>query len=387
LTLLRHARLATSDVVDLLIAGGCVAAVTARGELDWTGSLVQTHDLAGRWVVPGLVDAHVHATGGGGERGFATRVPRVEPAAFAQAGVTSVIGLLGTDCVTRTIRELVATTYALREQGLSAWCFTGGYQVPPPTLTGSVKDDIVFVDPIIGVGELALSDHRSSQPTLDELLRIASDAYVAGLTAKKAGLVHLHLGDGERGLDLLRRALTVSELPGRVWQPTHLNRNPTLWAESKALAAAGGKLPWFDVTAFPASDLDGALSAADAVCEWRAAGLPWERLTLSSDGGGCLPVLVDGEMVKMGVGSSGTLLETLRELVLTREVSLADALALMSANPARAAMLAGKGTLAVGADADLVVLDEHLQVDAVMARGAWLVQGGALTTRGHGVFA
>ena len=52
---------------------------------------------------------------------------------------------------------------------------------------------------MIGIGELALSDHRSSQPTRDELLRIASDAHVAGMISGKAGIVHLHLGDGERG--------------------------------------------------------------------------------------------------------------------------------------------------------------------------------------------
>ena len=70
---------------------------------------------------------------------------------------------------------------------------------PPVTFTGSVRDDIVFLDPVIGVGELALSDHRSSQPTQDELLRIASDAHVAGMISGKAGILHLHLGDGERG--------------------------------------------------------------------------------------------------------------------------------------------------------------------------------------------
>lgn len=389
LTLLRHARLASDEVVDLLVAAGRIAAIGALadrvGQRAPLGGLVRSVDLEGRRVLPGLVDAHVHVTGGGGERGFSTRVPRVDIDHFARAGVTSVIGVMGTDCVTRTMREVVAQTYALREAGLSAWCYTGGYQVPPPTLTGSVRDDVVYIDPIIGVGELALSDHRSSQPTLEELLRVASDAYVAGLTARKAGILHAHLGDGERGLDLIRRALEVSEIPARVWQPTHLNRNPTLWEEAKALALTGAKI-WYDVTAFPEADLDGALSAADAVCQWRAAGLSFDRLTVSSDGGGCLPVFVDGEMVKMGVGSSETLLAMVRELV-TRDVSLADAIALVATNPARAAMLPNKGVIAVGADADLLITDDTLQVHALMARGDWLVQDGALTARGRGVFA
>jgi len=37
----------------------------------------------------------------------------------------------------------------------------------------------LHVDRILGVGELALSDHRSKPADVDELLRIASEAHVA----------------------------------------------------------------------------------------------------------------------------------------------------------------------------------------------------------------
>ena len=176
------------------------------------------------WPSRAGVEVCAHVTGGGGESGFKSRVPPVPLSAFTSAGVTSVVGVLGTDDTTRDTRGLLAQTRALREEGIGAWCHTGGYHVPPVTLTGSVRDDIVYLDPVIGIGELALSDHRSSQPTLDELLRIASDAHVAGMISGKAGIVHLHLGDGERGLDLVRQALSISELPARVFNPTHINR-------------------------------------------------------------------------------------------------------------------------------------------------------------------
>ena len=129
----------------------------------------------------------------------ARRVPAPMLSRYTRAGVTSVVGLLGTDDVARSTRELVASIHALREQGLNAWGYSGGYHLPPTTLTGSVRGDIVFVDALIGVGEVAISDHRSSQPTLDELLRLASEAHVAGLMTGKAGIVHLHLGDGRAG--------------------------------------------------------------------------------------------------------------------------------------------------------------------------------------------
>jgi len=377
---------------DLLVAGGRVVALGPA--LDVRGVALEVVDLDGRWVVPGLVDAHVHLTGGGGEAGFNSRVPRVPLAALVASGVTTAVGVLGTDGVTRTMRDLVACTLALREEGLSAWCYTGNYALPVLTLTGSVKDDVVFIDPILGVGELALSDHRSSQPTLDELLRVASDAYVAGLTAGKAGVLHLHLGDGARGLELVRRALETSELPARVFHPTHLNRNRALWDEAKHLARGvvprgGGaaRVPCFDVTAFPEDDDPDTLRAADAVLDWLAAGLPADRLTVSSDGGGCLPRFdTDGRLLGMGVGTSSTLLDTVRALV-ARGLSLPLATRFVSAHPARVLGLdqprfGNKGAVTVGGDADLLILGDDLVPWAVMARGRLLLREGRVLARG-----
>ena len=155
-------------------------------------------DLDGATLIPGLVDAHAHITGGGGEAGPSTRVPALFLGEYTRAGVTSVVGLLGTDDLTRNPQTLLTQVMALREEGLSAWCYTGGYHVPVTTLTDSVRSDIVNLEPVIGVGEVAISDHRSSQPTLDEILRLASEAHVAGLMTGKAGVVHFHLGDGKR---------------------------------------------------------------------------------------------------------------------------------------------------------------------------------------------
>jgi len=397
LVLLRNGRIAepttsaqapgfgSDEPTDILVANGKVAHIGR--DLAMHGVPVEVVDLAGRWVVPGLVDAHVHLTGGGGEAGFRTRVPRVPLAPLVASGVTTAVGVLGTDGVTRTMRDLVACALALREEGLSAWCYTGSYAVPVVTLTGSVKDDITFIDPILGVGELAISDHRSSQPTFDELLRIASDAYVAGLTAGKSGVVHLHLGDGPRGLELVRRALTESELPARLWQPTHLNRNRSLWAEAKLLASQAPRLPFFDVTAFPDDGDPDTLGAAAAVLDWLDAGLPGDRLSVSSDGGGCLPTFdADGRMTAMDVGTPATLLDMVRALV-DNGLPLSRAIAFVTAHPARVLGLdrperGHKGHIVVGADADLVVLGPTLSPWSVMARGRWLIKDSEAVVRG-----
>ena len=328
----------------------------------------ETWDAGGRRVVPGFVDCHAHTTGGGGEAGYASRVPAPPLGLFTRAGVTSVVGLLGTDDTTRDTGQLLAATRALRAEGLSAWCYTGGYRVPPVTFTGDVRRDIVNLEPVIGIGEIAISDHRSSQPTLDEVLRLASDAHVAGLMTGKAGVLHLHLGDGPRGLELVREALMRSELPARVFHPTHCNRRRSLFDEALALADAGCTI---DLTAFPVGHGEDAWSAADGVERYLDSGAPAEHLTVSSDGGGCLPHFDErGEIVRMDIGAPSSLADTLAAL-LRRGVPMARALPPFTSNPAALLRLHGKGRIVAGADADLVVLDDGGGIDGVMARGVW----------------
>ncbi len=334
----------------------------------------ETIDLDGRRLVPGLIDGHVHVTGGGGEAGFRSRVPPIGLSRFTQAGITTVVGLLGTDDCSRGTRQLLARIYGLREEGLSAYGFCGGYHVPPATLTGSVRDDLMFVEALVGIGEVAISDHRSSQPTCDELLRLGADAHVAGLLTGKAGLVHLHMGDGPRGLELVRRALHESELPRRVFQPTHVNRRRALFDEALDLARHGSPI---DITAFPASEDKDQWSAPDALLHALDAGVPPDRLTISSDAGGSLPCFdARGELTRMDVAESGTLLAALREL-LKRGLPLDEALAPFTANPAAQLRLRGKGRVTPGADADLVALDADGFAHLVIARGVVHVNDGA----------
>jgi beta-aspartyl-dipeptidase (metallo-type) len=370
-------------VQSLLLGGGKVLWMGPGSQLpDLPPALRATAtiiDLEGRRLVPGLIDGHVHITGGGGEAGFSTRVSPVPLTRFTAAGITTVVGLLGTDDVARGPRDLLATAYALREEGLNAYAYAGGYHVPPVTLTGSVRSDLVFLEPLLGIGEVAISDHRSSQPTLDELLRLAADAHVAGLMTGKAGILHLHLGDGPRGLELVRRALAGSELPARVFNPTHVNRRKRLFDEAVDLAKAGCTV---DLTAFPVEEGEDAYTAAEGLLRYLASGAPPERVTISSDAGGCLPCFdADGRVSHMEVGAAGALLETLRDL-LDGGMTLEAALPAVTSNPARLLRLAGKGRIAAGADADLLALDATGAADTVIIRGVVHVRDGLAVRRG-----
>lgn len=381
LELLRNAELydpTPRGRADLLIAGERILWIGRNGPPIPRPYEVLETDLGGRPVIPGLVDGHVHLTGGGGEAGPHTRVPPQALSRFTLGGVTTAIGVLGTDDAIRTPAELVTVARGLVAEGLSAWCHTGGYHVPPATVTGSVRRDLVLIDRIIGVGEVAISDHRSSQPTLDELLRVAADAQVGGLMSGKAGIVHLHLGDGPRGLDLVWRALDQSEIPARVFNPTHVNRRARLFDEALAIVQRGCTI---DLTAAPPTDPD-EVGAADGLIRYLDAGLPPERITVSSDGGGCLPSFDrEGRVIGLDVGRLDGPAAVLREL-LARGQPLERVLPAFTSNPAALLRLERKGRLGPGADADLVALDETGAPADVMARGRWHVRAGRAVVRG-----
>lgn len=365
-------------VKSLLVAGSTIVWIGDEVPRFPLAVNVRVRDLDGRRVIPGLVDTHVHITGGGGEAGAQSKVPPLSLSRFTRNGITSVVGLLGTDDATRHPRELVTGAIALRAEGLSAWCFTAGYHVPPVTLTGSVRGDIAHVDPIIGA-KTAIADHRSSQPTLDEFLRLASEAHVGGLLTGKAGIVHIHVGDGDRGFALIREALAASELPPRVFNPTHVNRRTALLPEAVALAKAGCHV---DITAFPVLEGEDAYTAQDALLTYLDAGGPPDRVSVSSDGGGCLGVFDEqGRIVSMDIGDPGSPAFALRTLLGMGE-PLERVLPAFTLNPARLLRLTGKGHIAVGASADLVVLDDRGGISDVMARGRWHVLEGAVQVAG-----
>src|SRR5512139_110802 len=207
---------------DILIAGGRIERVAP--DLRVSEPYCEVFDASGLIAVPGFVDGHVHLTGGGGEGGYATRTPELLLSDAIRGGVTTVVGCLGTDGVTRTPAGLLAKARALEEEGISTFMYTGHYAVPVQTLTGSIERDLMLIDKVIGVGEVALSDHRSTQPTFEEFCRLAAEARRGGMLSGKAGVVNVHIGDVRRGLSMLRRTVEETEIPASQFVPTHINR-------------------------------------------------------------------------------------------------------------------------------------------------------------------
>ncbi len=381
LTLIQNADLHRPEPVgrkDLLIAGEKIVRIDDRIDVpaSWDIAVI---DAAGRIVCPGLVDLHVHLLGGGGEGGFGSRTPEIVLSRITRAGVTTVVGCLGTDDVTRRPETLLAKALQLEAEGISARIYTGSYQFPLATITGSVRKDIALIDPVIGVGEIAVSDHRSAAPTRAELGRAAAEARVGGMIGGKAGLVHLHMGDGETGLDPVFDLVKQTDIPIGQFLPTHVNRNARLFDQALAFARAGGNI---DLTVMgESSEFPGGV--ADALTRAKESGVDFLRLSLSSDSNGSMPVFDDGgNLVRLAVADIASLHREFCRLV-DSGFTFSEVLPLVTKIPARRVGLAHrKGGLFVGADADLLFLDPDLAVDTVIARGRVMVLGGRTVVKG-----
>ncbi|RDB44224.1 beta-aspartyl-peptidase [Halomonas sp. DQ26W] len=354
------------ETTDILMAGGKIIALgndldTPKG---WPIRVVEAHDLT---AVPAFIDQHVHVTGGGGEGGCGTRCPEISAREIASMGIGTVVGVLGTDSISRSPADMLAKVRGLGAEGISAFMYTGAYRVPPPTLTGDIQRDLAWIPEVIGLGEVAISDHRSSQPRQDEIERIVSDTRVGAMLAGKRGICHFHIGDGKRGLEPLRRLLAETEIPADQVIPTHVNRHPALLEEAADYALTFKAS--VDVTAF--EDAGDGLSAFDAVSRLLELGVPPERITMSSDCNGSLPEFdANGTYLGMKVARNTTLIADWQRLVREGVLPLEAALGLISTNVARVLGLhARKGRIAIGFDADVTLLDSELQPQQTFVAG------------------
>ena len=325
-------------------------------------------DASGKLLIPGLIDQHVHFIGGGGEQGPRSRTPELLFSDVVQAGVTTLVGVLGTDCVTRSLEALLAKTKALNEEGVTAYCLTSAYCYPPLTLTGSVMRDIVLFSEVIGC-KLALSDHRGSHPTREEIIRLVSDVRMAGLVGNKPGVLHIHIGADPAGIEPILDIVRSTDLPAWNFRPTHMTRHPE---QAAAFTRMGGYADFTAGDALPA-----------VLNEYRKE-LDMTHVTISSDANGSKPKwdASHENVIGMGIGKMTSLLEMLRNLI-NEGFTPEETLPLFTENVAKALRLyPRKGTVQEGADADLVLLEKDYSIHSVFAKGRKLMQDGKILVCG-----
>lgn len=364
---------------DVLIAGNKIIAIA--DSINPPGGIkVDVIDAGNLRMIPGLIDAHVHIAGAGGEGGPASRTPEMQLSHMLEAGVSTVIGCLGTDGFTRSLEAILMKVKALRQEGVSAWMYTGSYQVPSPTLLGDVGKDISLIQEVIGVGEIALSDHRSSMPTVHELVRLAEHARVGGMLGGKCGIVNIHMGDAKSPFKPLYQAVSISELKLTQFLPTHCNRNPYIFEDAKKYGIEG----YIDLTAssypyFPEFEI----KPSKAITELLQAGVPLEHITITSDGFGSLPHFDEkGNLISLEMGYPRSIFDEMKDTVLQEGLPLEKALMPVTANVAEILWLKDKGTVKPGKDADVVLLDEDFNIIHMVTMGNLMIRDNKMLKKG-----
>ena len=369
---------------DILMIAGKIISVSGAGKTDLgalsgPGGELKVADAGGSLTMPGIIDRHVHFNGAGGEGGPVNRTPPLQLSAFVKAGVTSAVGMLGTDGTCRALEELLMKAKALEEEGISTWILTGSYGLPSPTLTGNIRRDLCLIDKVIGL-KLAISDHRSAHPSVEEIRRAVSDVRVGGILAGKAGFMCVHMGDEAPGLAPLLEAIKDTDIPITQFAPTHISRCRPLVKESAAFGAKGGYL---DITAAPGENPVFGLPTAPVVAELLEAGVPAANITLSSDGNGSMPSFNEkGEMVGLKVGPLDSVIESVAEMLGAGKIPAATVISMVTANPADHMKLARKGRVHPGLDGDILVLDGNFKPRFVAAKGRLLMEEGEVVVRG-----
>jgi beta-aspartyl-dipeptidase (metallo-type) len=326
----------------------------ALDQLDVPYEIVDARDCV---VVPGFVDPHGHLLGGSGEGSLALQTPMMFIPEFVSAGVTTVVGTLGVDTTMKTISGLLARVKALCELGITARMWTGGYNVPPTTVLSSVREDMMFIEEVVGAGEIAISDERSLNQSSQELAKLVRDTHVGGLLSGKSGRTHFHVGEEETRLAPLRDVIANYGVKCEWLYPTHIHRSAELLREAIELAN-GGSFVDMDVV-------------EENIPEWlpfyMENGGPLEQLTISSDMDSSTPEVFYRQFC---------------ELVVKHRYSLEIVLPLFTANTARALKLPNKGCLQVGKDADVCVLTrDSLEIRHLIAGGTFMFRDGEPVVR------
>jgi len=368
---------------DILVSNDKIAFIQQGMVLEKTSLPIQILDASNCYIVPGFIDSHVHLIGGGGEGGFKTRTPELLLSDCIKSGITTVIGVLGTDGTTRTMPSLLAKCRALEEEGITSFVYTGSYQTPVKTLFSKIEEDIILIDKIIGVGEIAISDHRSSQPTKHELARIAAEARNGGLLSGKSGVVNLHIGDSKSMLSMIEEIIDETELPITQFYPTHINRNSYLFEAGIQYAQKGGFVD-FTTSTIPHFIENGEVKCSVGLKRMLDSGVNIEQITFTSDGQASLPDFDENGVLRgMKIGKVNSLYHEVKDAILNEGIPIEEALKVITSNPARILKLQNKGQINEGYDADLVFLNKKtLEIETVISKGRVMLQNGELLVKG-----
>ena len=358
---------------DILISNGKIVAI--EDEITKHNVFSEVWDAQGLTTTPGFIDQHIHVIGAGGKHGFASMTPQLHLGDLIKCGTTSVVGLLGTDGSTRSIKTLYSKIQALNQEGISAYMYTGYYGLDKVYLMNSLQEDMIYIDCVLGC-KIAISDIRSSYPSALELLRLLRNVRVGGMLSGKKGILHLHLGALSSKMDLLFEIVENYEFPIEHISPTHVGRTKDLFEQAIIFAKMGGMI---DITTGASKYTDPYKSVLYALEN----NVSIDNITFSSDGNAGLDKLDDNNnLVGFKSAPFDKNLEEVINLHKLGGVPFEDSLKLITSNPAKNLGLKSKGHVKNNFDADLCFFDSDLKLSSVIANGKFMMKDGDLAVKG-----
>jgi len=352
---------------DILIAGSTIALIESQILPEKFPFPIDVYDASGKVVLPGFIDPHVHLIGAGGMGGLNSRTKEIAVEQIIDAGVTTVVGCLGFDRTSRTLKNLLLKAKALEEFGLTAFILTGSFNLPSLTLTGSVEEDLILLEKVIGV-KLALGEVLANWPEPADIRNLLAECLRGGHLSGKPGLMQIHLGSvgvsWKKSFEEIC-AETKTSLSKVVF--THVNRSRGDFREFTDYVKKGG---YVDLTAsFNTAERPGSLTVLECIKALIEENIPLDHVTISSDGNASR-ILPDKRIKYLSIQA---LFEVTRELCLSGALPMERALSLVTRNTANVIGCGGtKGSLEKGKDADLIILQGDFELEGVIARGKWV---------------
>ncbi|MDP9742520.1 UNVERIFIED_ORG: isoaspartyl dipeptidase IadA [Bacillus sp. B2I3] len=129
---------------------------------------------------------------------------------------------------------------------------------------------------------------------------------------------------------------------------------------------------------------EGEVKASTAIKMALEEGVEIGQITITSDGQASLPDFDgSGNLRGLNIGTCMSLYDCVVDAVLEDGVAIADALRVVTENPANILKLSAKGKLSVGKDADIIMMNQRtLEINSVIAMGQMMVKDGHAVVKG-----
>jgi beta-aspartyl-dipeptidase (metallo-type) len=347
-----------AGVNDILIEDGIITCIRPKISVS-AFVCAREIDVSGMFVMPGLIDTHVHIIGGGGETGDGSLIAPLEAASLIQNGITGCVGMLGYERRRKTPQMLFEKAAQFNEAGVETYALTGSYQLPPATLTGSLTEDLETLELCMGAGEIAIEDSRVQGFAMEQIILLLQTVHKAAKKTQKPLKAVFHIGDKAKDLSLLFRMVKIYPQTAEIAIPTHVNRSAQVLEEAAKYIQMGGTV---DITAgiTPKEAEEGFIPAPQALAFLldKTGGL--DNVTLSSDAGGSIPVFDEkGAIVSCGTADASALLLDM-QAAYRKGMKLSELLKAAAVNPAVIYGLS-QGIIFEGARACINITDDDLQ--------------------------